>query len=510
MRKIQSIRLHFFILSVCFVSFALSAQNKKSYIELEAQSSTTTELLKQISKQCQCYFAYPSELVNKNKTHHIADYSGNAESFVRTLFQDSITFEYFKNQVILKEANTERIQQEALADTIFNVSGIIEDKKTKKSIPYASISIQGSMLGTISNADGHFQLKIPANYSDSIVQISCLGYYTHSAIAKDIKKNETIYLNTANISLQEVVVRSVGTNYIMAQAKRTLDHNYRKSSYGYQAFYRELAMNRKQHISYNEALFEGYSPKGSISRDDLILKKARQFSQNEVFDTIQLKLKGGTEAALQLDIANFRPDFLMHGSEQHYHYHINDLQMWHDELIYIVNFRPKEYNDNAQFIGELYISFTDYNLLGASFSYTKQQLKVLEQSLIVRKTSRTRVIPTQYSYRVEYQKLNGKYHINYVKGDISIKAKLKHQLRYMPLNTSFEMTLTQIDTTIVDKPKRTKAYRIRSVFSEEIEFSSEEFWQYDNLIIPEDEIMKAFYKSGFTLDEQQSKKDKKK
>lgn len=498
------IRVLLVLIHVWFSFLMAHSQSINENIHIDAQKSTTSELFEQISKQCQCYFAYPSELVQKNKLHSIVNYDGPVEPFIRALFSDTICFEYYKNQVILRRAEgriPEKINKE---EELVILSGILKDKKSRQAIPYASVSIRGSMLGTISNTNGLFQLKFPSEFQDSTIQVSCMGYYTHNISAADFKKDTVIYMSLANISLQEVVVRSVATNYIVAQSKTTLEKNYRKSPYSYQAFYRELAMKRDRYVSYNEALFEGYSPQGSISRDNLILRKGRQFIQNEYRDTIQLKLKGGTEAALQLDIANFKPDFLEYKSEDHYHYRLNDLLMWHDEMVYIINFTPKQYNKDAIFMGELYISFTDYSLLGASFSYTKQHLKEMKNALVVKKGRRTKVHPIKYDYHVEYQKLNGKYHINYVKGDITLKAKSKSQLRYLAFNTIFEMTLTAIDTTIYNKPKRLKPYRTSSVFSEEIKFSSDEFWHHDNFIVPEDEIMKAFYESGFTLEEQEA------
>lgn len=496
------IRMLLVLFYVWFSILLVLGQNIEKDIHLAPQTATTAVLLEQISKQCQCYFAYPSDLVQKRKEHQIERYNGPVEPFIRNLFRDSISFEYFKNQVILKAIDDKPQKTSPPEKGIVTISGILKDKKTKKAIPYASISIHGSMLGTISNTNGQFQLKLPSHLQDSTIKISCLGYYTHSLLPSEFKNDGIIYLSIANISLQEVVVRSVATHYIVEQSKRTLGKNYRKTPYGYQAFYRELAMKYEEYVSYNEALFEGYSPKGSISRDNLILKKARQFVQNDYRDTIQLKLKGGTDAALQLDIANFKPDFLENNSEEHYKFRMNDLLMWHDEMVYIINFVPRVHNEEAIFKGELFISFTDYSLLGAKFSYTKQHLNDMKDALIVKKDYRTKVLPTGYSYHIEYKKLNNKYHINYVKGEITIKAKSKSQLRYVPFSTIFEMTLTAIDTTTTRKAKHLRTYRTSSVFSEQIKFSSEEFWQYDNLIIPEDEIMKAFYESGFTMEEQ--------
>ncbi|MDA3854506.1 MAG: carboxypeptidase-like regulatory domain-containing protein [Bacteroidales bacterium] len=351
-----------------------SSQNLDKHIHITSQTATTAALLEQISQQCQCYFAYPSELIQKKEEHKIERYDGPAEQLIRNLFPDTLSFEYYKNQVILKSFNSKPLKRSSPKPAIVTLSGILKDKKTKKAIPYANISIHGSRVGTISNTDGKFQLKLPPHFQDSTIQISCLGYYTHSLLPSEFKNEGIIYLSIANISLQELVVRSVGTSDIIQQTKRTLDKNYRKSPYSYKAFYRELAMKRDEYVSYNEALFQGYSPKGSISHDMLILKKARQFTQNEYRDTLQLKLKGGTDAALQLDIANFKPDFLERYSEKNYHYRMNDLLMWYDERVYVISFSPLVHNENAIFNGELYISFTDFSLLGATFSYTKQHL----------------------------------------------------------------------------------------------------------------------------------------
>lgn len=40
------------------------------------------------------------------------------------------------------------------------ISGVVRDKQNKKKLEYVNISSQGSNVGTVTNADGEFSLKI--------------------------------------------------------------------------------------------------------------------------------------------------------------------------------------------------------------------------------------------------------------------------------------------------------------------------------------------------------------
>ncbi len=492
-------------LILCLFLSNTSAQSFENEINIPAQKSCIPELLEQVSAQCSCYFSYPSDMISDDKILTISNYQGKADIFIQSLFEETVSLETYKNQIIIKpeKENVAPYKGQGCPQDNIILKGNIVDSITQEQLPYVNISIQGSMLGSSTNSYGKFTLKIPTQYQDSTLVFSCLGYYSRSYKVADLSDSITVKMTVANISLQEVVVRSVSLPYIMEQMQRQLKSRYRREPYSYEAFYREISKREDDYISYNEALFTGYSPKGRISRDDLVLKKARQFKSRLSQDTLLLTLKGGTDAVLQLDIANYSPDFLDENKAHKYHYYINDIQVWHNDLVYIIEFRPLVHQEDAEFEGELYVAFQDYALLGARFAYTKEHLKKMKKGLVIRKSRQTRVLPHRYSYRVEYQKMNDQYHINYVKGDITIKARHKHQLRYTNLNTIFEMTMTQIDTTQTIIPKHIKPYKTKSIFSEQIRFSSEMFWYYDNLIIPEQEIMEAFLKSGFRMESQE-------
>ena len=51
------------------------------------------------------------------------------------------------------------------AERYTTISGVVKDKLNKKKLEYVNVSIPGSSVGTVTNADGEFTLKIPESYS---------------------------------------------------------------------------------------------------------------------------------------------------------------------------------------------------------------------------------------------------------------------------------------------------------------------------------------------------------
>lgn len=93
----------------------------------------------------------------------------------------------------------------SVAQTV--VRGIVTDAKTKETLPFVSITIPGSSLGTSTNADGAFSMKLNGNYSK--ITFTYVGYnpVTRSIIpGKEQTLNVQLQANSR--MLNEVVVKS--------------------------------------------------------------------------------------------------------------------------------------------------------------------------------------------------------------------------------------------------------------------------------------------------------------
>lgn len=92
------------------------------------------------------------------------------------------------------------IQSDAQINLINNVDsisfkyfkGTILDSKTKNELTFASITVSGSNISTISNSEGKFLIKIPIDKQDASLIISFLGYKDKVVSIKDLNQ-EKIY-----------------------------------------------------------------------------------------------------------------------------------------------------------------------------------------------------------------------------------------------------------------------------------------------------------------------------
>lgn len=87
------------------------------------------------------------------------------------------------------------------------ISGRILDSNTKEPLIGASIMINGTTIGTVSNADGNFELSLPNNAEK--LQVSYVGYITQVLPISNSQMN--IYMRENQKSLDEVVVVGYGT-----------------------------------------------------------------------------------------------------------------------------------------------------------------------------------------------------------------------------------------------------------------------------------------------------------
>ena len=90
-----------------------------------------------------------------------------------------------------------------------NISRLVFDKASKKGIPYVSVWLKNSTIGTYSNEQGLFNLDLKAaqngKNSDTLV-LSCIGYkdFYYNIL---LNKKDTIYLDATEEILSEVVVK---------------------------------------------------------------------------------------------------------------------------------------------------------------------------------------------------------------------------------------------------------------------------------------------------------------
>ena len=88
-----------------------------------------------------------------------------------------------------------------------NVEGRVTDAMTGEPIPYASVHLEGTMLGTSTDGEGIYEITVP---SDGILVFSSIGYKTRE-IPVEGKSAVNAALEPDMESLEETIVIAYGT-----------------------------------------------------------------------------------------------------------------------------------------------------------------------------------------------------------------------------------------------------------------------------------------------------------
>lgn len=152
------------------------------------------------------------------------------------------TFRKFLSIFLLFAMTTAVAQQEKV------LNGKIVDFATFMPIESASVYIQNSTIGTVSNVDGKFSLVVPPKYVGDTLVISSIGYKSFKTAVADYIPNEDIFLEEDIASLDEVLVvadpRPTTGNDIMLRAIERLPRNLPDSSYVQKGFLRHKERNQ--------------------------------------------------------------------------------------------------------------------------------------------------------------------------------------------------------------------------------------------------------------------------
>lgn len=131
------------------------------------------------------------------------------------------------------------------------LKGKVADFLTYESIESASVYIENTTIGSITNADGNFVLKVPQqNLKDTLV-ISSIGYKSFRVVISEFENGSDIFLEEDVASLDEVVIvadpRPTTGNGIVEKAIEKLPKNLPEQAYLQKGFLRHKERNKKEY-----------------------------------------------------------------------------------------------------------------------------------------------------------------------------------------------------------------------------------------------------------------------
>ncbi len=475
-------------------------------ISIPKQNTTLYEALNLISQKADCSFIYESETIESNKRVKLHAENQPLGKVLDNLLSDPrLEYKILGRHILIYRAGKEvnpaiTIQPDIPAkDTIKNVliKGHIYDRENKTAIPYATIGIVEENIGTVTNNDGFFTIKIPASLIGTYLVVSHLGYMSQVIPLRLLnEQNVDLYLDRRIISIQEVIIRYIDPELIIRNAMEQRKKNNAVNPAYLTTFYREGVRKNTNYISYSEAVFKIFKPPYTAGEhaDQVKLLKSRKVRDTNPRDTVFLKLKAGVESALLLDIVKNVPGFLDQATPPEYTYKYSDMLSYNARDAYAITFVQKEGLDRALYKGTVYIEKEGFALLGADFEINPDYLDIAARDLVLKKSSRLIVKLEKINYSVSYLPLNGRYYLNHVRCEIQVKTRLKNHRSSDNFFTFLELATCNIDTAGVIKFPRQEILKPDIVFSDQPYDASDAFWGDFNTIAPEAKLSEALSK----------------
>lgn len=383
-------------------------------------------------------------------------------------------------------------------DSVITISGIVKDQKSKKKLEYVNISVQGTNIGTVSNSDGEFTLKIPVRYKSDNLLFTHLGYnnHLHPIGGKNIE-NETFMLTSDSQVLDEVVIRSGDPLAIVREAVKKIDLNYTNSPTILSGFYRETIQKGKRYIDISEAVMNIYKTSYSQNTDNdgVQIYKGRRLLSPKPSDTLSVKLQGGPNLAIYGDIVKQPYPLLDEESLPLYMFKMEDPVTINERPHYTIRFTPQAIAEIPLYTGNIYIDQQNLTISRVEYSLSMDNRDKVTRIILKKKPPKLRFKPNEVSFVVTYKTLEGRSRINYIRNQIRFNCDWKRRLFSTSYTVISELVVTDSKPLDMKKAPSKEFFKQNQTLSDKISnFSDQNFWEAYNIIEPTESLESAVVK----------------
>jgi len=378
-------------------------------------------------------------------------------------------------------------------------SGVVLDSESGNALVFATLTVNETNIGTITNSDGEFLLKVPKSLDNATITVSYLGYDSKEIPASQLKtEGNKIQLSNSMIELSEIelVLPADAKVLVKATLKKKSENNVNQHVL-MTAFYRETIKKGRKNASLAEAIVNVYKqPYTSARKDNIELFKARKSTDYNRLDTVALKLQGGPYNPLYIDLMKY-PEYIFNTDMiNSYRFSFAPSTTINGQSVYVVQFKQLNTVKEPLYYGKLYIDSKTLALKSAIYNLNVENKKLTSDLFVRKKPRDIQVYPTNAAYRVDYREKDGRWHYGYGNVQITFKVKRKRKLFGSTYSLTSEMAVTDWKFNIDNEKLKNREKLKKSVVISDAAsgFSDPEFWGAYNVIEPEKSIESAISK----------------
>ena len=388
--------------------------------------------------------------------------------------------------------------QDQVEEPFITISGIVKDKQSKKRLGYVNISVPGTSVGTITNEEGEFTIKVRQSLQARQVEVSHIGYLNDviPLTGKNLS-DYPVWLEPNTNTLAEVIIRANDPRIIVQEALRKVDVNYLTTGSMLTGFYRETAQKGRRYINISEAIIDIYktSYKGrSVDRDRVQIYKGRKLLSQKASDTLAIKLLGGPNLSVYVDVVK-NPDLLLSPEIlPYYAFRMEESTMLNDRPHYVISFAPAVILPYALYEGKLFIDKERLSFSRAEFALNMDDQVKATEAILRRKPFGLRFKPLEVSFLVTCKEQEGITRLSYIRNEVRFKCDWKRKLFSTNYTVVSEMVVTDGREAQSGIPYRFAFKADQSLSDKVLDFADESFWGAYNIIEPTESLENAVNK----------------
>lgn len=481
-------------------SFPVHAQESLPpvLLTISSRNQTVNQVLDEITLQTGFHFTYDADIIDGSQKvqFRVADLlmKDALDSLLKDPQLDYRSID--KNIVIYRKNSISPTPISTIIDRSL-LRGRVVDKRSGKPLPFATIALLETRLGSITNQEGEFSFKIPMELPDPMMVISYMGYRSLVLpVTYPVEEDLEIHLEKELVPLQEVIIRYVDPVKLLQEAIARIPENYLDEHSTMTAFYRESVKRNEHCMVYSEAVLDvAKGPYTSLSSSDHIsIAKRRKIYDVSAEDTVLVKLRSGISTSLSLDVIKNRPDFLEDDFQNRYNLEFSDMMTYGDRLVYVISFKQKREIGDLLFVGQIYLDQETLAVLAADFEFNPHLLHKEPELFLVSRSPKIRIRPVAARYHVDYRAINHQYYISQVRGEVELKVRKRKKWISSRYKISIEMAITDLipgQRLRIDPADRVRRNIVLA--DEPLQFDPE-FWGIYNTIEPEASLQESIRK----------------
>lgn len=382
------------------------------------------------------------------------------------------------------------------------VTGTVRDRETRKKLENVTVALAGTSIGTVTNAEGVFSLKIPDSQSAPRLELSHIGYQNtrFSATAPEGSSDltATIWMTPVARQLDEVVIYGGDARRIVEEALKKIPANYPSAESMMSAFYRETVQKGQRYIGISEAMMDVYKTsyaQRTAERDKVQLSKARRLLSQRQADTLAVKVAGGPNLSLYLDVVKNADALFEQQTLEYYTFTQEPSALLDDRVQYVISFRPRVRLEYALFKGKVFIDRENLAFTRAEFSLDLSDREKAIAAILHKKSAGLRFRPQEVNFLVTYRQQGEVTCLNYIRNEIRFKCDWKRRLFSSSYTARSEMVVVESEAHPERVIMRRDAFKPKQIFYDVVkEYWNEEYWKDYNIIEPTESLENAVKK----------------